>query len=179
MGKARIATAHLTGCFGCHMSLLDIDERLLSLIELVDLDKSPLDDIKEFSGPCDVGLIEGGCSSDENVHVLRAFREHCRILVSVGECALTGGVPAMRNMVPLSECLEEAYLKGPSVADGVLPNDPDIPILLDRVYPSHEVVKIDYFLPGCPPSGDTLWDFLTALLSGAKIDLAYRMIKYD
>jgi NAD-reducing hydrogenase small subunit len=85
----------------------------------------------------------------------------------------------MRNMVPLSECLEEAYLKGPSVADGVLPNDPDIPILLDRVYPSHEVVKIDYFLPGCPPSGDTLWDFLTALLSGAKIDLAYRMIKYD
>jgi NAD-reducing hydrogenase small subunit len=184
MAKPRIATAHLTGCFGCHMSLLDIDEKLLELIRIVDFDKSPIDDIKEFSVPCDVGLIEGGCSSDENVHVLRAFREHCRILVSVGECALMGGVPAMRNTVPLSECLTEAFLKGPSVADGVLPNDPDIPILLDRVYPAHEVVKIDLFLPGCPPSGETIWQFLSALLSGRQpegknLGLEYGHIKYD
>ncbi len=179
MPKPRIATAHLTGCFGCHMSFLDIDERLLQLIQLVDLDKSPLDDIKEFSAPCDVGLVEGGCSSDENVHVLRSFREHCRILVSVGECALTGGVPSLRNMVPLSECLEEAFLKGPSVAHGTLPNDPDIPIILDRVYPSHEVVKIDYFLPGCPPTGDAIWAFLTELLAGKEPALEYRDTKYD
>jgi NAD-reducing hydrogenase small subunit len=179
MAKARIATAHLTGCFGCHMSLLDMDERLLELVKLVDFDKSPIDDIKEFSGPCDVGLIEGGCSSDENVHVLRSFREHCRILVSVGECALTGGVPAMRNIVSLSECLEEAFLKGPSVAAGVLPNDPDIPILLDRVYPAHEVVRIDYFLPGCPPSADAIWQLVAALLEGRKIEPDYRLLKYD
>jgi NAD-reducing hydrogenase small subunit len=179
MGKPRIATAHLTGCFGCHMSLLDIDERLLELIELVELDKSPFDDIKEFSATCDVGLIEGGCSTDENVHVLRSFRQHCRVLVSVGECALMGGVPAMRNMVPLSECLEEAYLKGLSVADGTLPNDPDIPVLLDRVYPSHEVVKIDYFLPGCPPSADAIWGFLTAFLAGRKFEPGHGMIRYD
>ena len=103
------------------MSLLDIDERLLDLIQVVDFDKSPFDDIKEFSATCDVGLIEGGCSNDENVRVLRSFRKNCRTLVSVGECALTGGVPALRNMVPLSECMKEAYLKGPSVVDGVLP----------------------------------------------------------
>jgi len=179
MGKPRIATAHLTGCFGCHMSILDIDERLLELIQIVDLDKSPFDDIKVFSAPCDVGLIEGGCSSDENVHVLRAFRQNCRILVSVGECALMGGVPALRNGIPLSECMEEAYLNGPSVVDGVLPNDPDLPLILDRVYPSHEVVKIDHFLPGCPPSADAIWEFLGALLAGKGIDLGYRMIKYD
>ena len=179
MGKPRIATAHLTGCFGCHMSILDIDERLLELIQIVDLDKSPFDDIKVFSAPCDVGLIEGGCSSDENVQVLRAFRENCRILVSVGECALMGGVPALRNGIPLSECMKEAYLNGPSVVDGVLPNDPDLPLILDRVYPSHEVVKIDHFLPGCPPSADAIWEFLGALLAGKGIDLGYRMIKYD
>jgi len=179
MGKPRIATAHLTGCFGCHMSILDIDERLLELIQIVDFDKSPFDDIKVFSAPCDVGLIEGGCSNDENVHVLRAFRQNCRILVSVGECALMGGVPALRNGIPLSECMKEAYLNGPSVVDGVLPNDPDLPLILDRVYPSHEVVKIDHFLPGCPPSADAIWEFLGALLAGKGIDLGYRMIKYD
>jgi NAD-reducing hydrogenase small subunit len=161
------------------MSFLDIDERLLELIQIVELDKSPFDDIKEFSAPCDVGFIEGGCSNDENVRVLRSFRKNCRILVSVGECALMGGVPALRNMIPLSECMEEAFLKGPSVVDGVLPDDPELPLILDRVYPSHEVVKIDHFLPGCPPSADAIWELLGALLAGRDIDLGYRMITYD
>ena len=103
------------------MSLLDIDERILELIELVDFDKSPIDDIKELTGPVDIGIIEGGVSTEENVEVLRLFREHCRILVAIGECALTGGVPSMRNVVPLEECLEEAFVKGPSVVNGAGP----------------------------------------------------------
>ena len=73
MAKPKIATTSLAGCFGCHMSLLDIDERILQLIELVDFDKSPIDDIKKFSGRCAVGLIEGGCCNEENVHVLHEF----------------------------------------------------------------------------------------------------------
>ncbi len=179
MAKPKIATVHLTGCFGCHMSLLDIDERLLDLIEIVDFDKSPIDDLKEFTGPCDVGLIEGGCHCDENVHVLRSFRENCRILVEVGDCATTGNIPAMRNPIPLRECLEEAYVNGLSVVDGMIPNDPDIPVLLDKVYPAHEVVKIDYSLPGCPPSADTIWAALNALLKGEEIRLPYELVKYD
>ncbi|HEB11611.1 MAG TPA: NADP oxidoreductase [Spirochaetales bacterium] len=179
MAKPKIATANLTGCFGCHMSLLDIDERILELVKIVDFDKSPIDDIKEFSGPVDIGLIEGGCSTDENVEVLRSFRKHCKVLISVGECALTGGIPSMRNMVPLKECLEEAFLNGPTVVDGVIPNDPDIPLLLDRVYPCHEVVKMDYFLPGCPPSADVFWAALTSLLKGEEPSLPYELIKYD
>ena len=179
MAKPKVATAHLTGCFGCHMSLLDIDERILKLIELVDFDKSPIDDIKKFTGPCEFGLIEGGCSNDENVHVLREFRRMCKVLISVGECAIMGGVPAMRNNIPLKECLEEAFVRGPTVVDGgVIPNDPDIPLMLDRVYPCHEVVKIDYFLPGCPPSADVLWEALTALLAGKAPALA-GLVKYD
>ena len=99
--------------------------------------------------------------------MLRQFRKNCRVLVSVGACAITGGVPAMRNLVGLKACLEEAYLRGPTVEDGgVIPNDEDLPLLLDRVYPSHEIVKIDYFLPGCPPSGDTIWEGLKAILGG-------------
>ncbi len=169
----------MTGCFGCHMSLLDIDEKILDLIELVDFDKSPIDDIKKFTGPVDIGLIEGGCSTQENVEVLRSFRRHCKILISVGECANTGGVPHLRNTVPLRECMEEAYLKGPSVVDGVMPNDPDIPLILDKVYPVHEVVKIDYWLPGCPPRAETFWAALTALLKGEEPKLPYELIKYD
>lgn len=179
MTKPKVATGHFTGCFGCHMSLLDLDERILDLVELVEFDKSPINDIKRFSGPVDIGLIEGGVSNDENVEFLRMFRKHCKILIAVGSCAITGGVPAMRNTVPLRECLQEAYLDGPTVMNGRIPDDPDLPILLDRVYPCHEVVKIDYFLPGCPPSADTFWAALTALLSGKEPELPYELIKYD
>ena len=179
MGKPLVATAPFTGCFGCHMSLLDIDERILDLVQLIEFDKSPINDIKTFSRPVDVGLHEGGISNEENLEWLLEFRKYCKILIAVGQCAITGGVPAMRNTVSLKECLEEAYLNGPTVVDGVIPNDPDIPILLDKVYPCHEVVKIDYFLPGCPPSADTLWAALTALLTGKDVGLPYELVKYD
>ena len=179
MGKPLVATAPFTGCFGCHMSLLDIDERILDLVQLIEFDKSPINDIKTFSRPVDVGLLEGGISNEENLEWLLEFRKNCKILIAVGQCAITGGVPAMRNTVSLKECLEEAYLNGPTVVDGVIPNDPDIPILLDKVYPCHEVVKIDYFRPGCPPSADTLWAALTALLTGKDVGLPYELVKYD
>ncbi len=179
MAKPLVATAPFTGCFGCHMSLLDIDERILQLVELVQFDKSPINDIKVFSRQVDVGLLEGGISNDENIEWLKEFRKRCNILISVGQCSITGGVPAMRNTVPLRECLEEAYLNGPTIVDGLIPNDPDIPILTDKVYPCHEIVKIDYYLPGCPPSADTLWAALTALLTGKDVGLPYELIKYD
>ena len=181
--KKILATTSLAGCFGCHMSLLDVDERILDLIELVEFNKSPFDDIKTFTKECDIGLIEGGCCNDENVHVLTEFRKHCKVLVAVGECALMGGLPALRNVIPLKECLEEAYLDGHSVAgsnpERIIPHDPDLPKILNRVYPCHEVVKIDYFLPGCPPNADLIWDALVALVSGKELDPSYCSFKYD
>ncbi|HOQ32779.1 MAG TPA: NADP oxidoreductase [Candidatus Hydrogenedens sp.] len=182
MSKPVVATGHFTGCFGCHMSILDIDERILDLVELVEFNKSPINDIKNFTKPVDIGIVEGGISNDENAEILMEFRKHCKILVAIGACALTGGVPSMRNLVPLKECLEEAYLNGPTVKSentGIIPNDPDIPVMLDKVYPCHEVVKIDYFLPGCPPSADTIWNALVALLKGEPLNLDYELIKYD
>ena len=181
MEKPRIATASLAGCFGCHMSMLDIDERILELVKIVDFDKSPIDDFKTFTGRCLVGLIEGGCSTEENVHVLKEFRKHCDILISVGACAITGGIPALRNNIPLEECLNEAFRNGPTVynPNNVIPCDKEIPLCLDKVYPAHHVVKMDYFLPGCPPSADTIWEGLVALLAGKPLALPYELIKYD
>lgn len=180
MAKPTLATCSLTGCFGCHMSLLDIDERLLELADLVDLDRSPFDDKKEFDRPVDVGFIEGGCSNEYNVRELREFRKYCRILVSVGACAINGGVPAMRNSISLRECLEDVYLNGLTLeGGGMIPSDEDLPLLLDRVYPAHEVVKIDYFLPGCPPSGEAIWEGLKALLTGREPMLPYQLFKYE
>lgn len=176
--KVTIATASLAGCFGCHMSLLDIDERLIDLVELVRFDRSPITDIKRI-GPCDVGIIEGGVCNAENVEVLRTFRRNCKILVALGACSINGGIPAMRNQYTLGECLEEAYLHGSNIEDAQIPNDPELPLLLNKVHPIHEVVWIDYFLPGCPPSADTIWTFLEELISGKPVEFAYRQIHYD
>ncbi len=181
MAKPKVATAFLTGCFGCHMSLLDIDDRILKLIDLVEFNRSPITDIKRFTDRCAIGLIEGGCCNEENVEVLRDFRKHCDILISVGECAIMGGIPAMRNGIPLGECMDEAYRNGPTVHNpsNQLPNDPELPLMLDRVYPAHEVVKIDYKLPGCPPSADVIWTALEALLTDRPVALPTEVIKYD
>jgi len=181
MAKPKLATAALAGCFGCHMSLLDIDDRILELVEIIDFDRSPVDDIKKFTGRCAVGLIEGSCANEENVEVLREFRRFCDVLISIGDCATMGGVQALRNMVPIRECLEEAYLNGPSVYNptATVPNDEELPLMLDKSYPAHQVVKIDYHLPGCPPPADTLWQALVALLTNKPMDLPYELIKYD
>jgi NAD-reducing hydrogenase small subunit len=176
--KIRIATTSLAGCFGCHMSFLDIDERILQLAELVEFDRSPLTDIEHCTN-CDIGLIEGGVCNSENVHVLREFRKSCKILVAVGACAINGGLPAMRNFITLEECLNEAYLSGIGVENAHIPNDPELPLLLDKVRPLHEVVKIDFYLPGCPPSADVFWKFLTDINEGREPFLPYELIHYD
>jgi NAD-reducing hydrogenase small subunit len=176
--KLRVATTSLAGCFGCHMSLLDIDERLFALLEKVEFDRTPLTDIKHC-GPCDLGIIEGGVCNAENVHVLREFRENCRILVAIGACAVTGGLPAQRNHLDLGQCLQELYQTEPSLSHGVIPDDPELPLPLDKVHPLHEVVKIDYSIPGCPPSADAIWSFLNDLIAGRTPRLGHGLISYD
>ena len=163
--KARVATVSLAGCFGCHMSILDIDERIIRLADLVEFDRTPITDIKEL-GHCDVGIIEGGVCNAENVEVLREFRCNCTTLVAIGACAINGGIPAMRNQYRLRECLQESYIEGIGVKDGQIPNDPEIPLLLNKVHPLHEVVKVDYFLPGCPPVAEQVAAVLNVILEG-------------
>ena len=175
--KLKIATTSLSGCFGCHMSLLDIDERLLDLAELVEFDKSPVTDIKHC-GPCDIGLIEGSVCNSENVHVLRELRKNCKVLIAFGACAINGGLPAQRNHLDIGECLERVYCDRADGGAGV-PNDRELPLLLDKVHPINEVVRVDYFIPGCPPSGDAIWKYLTDLISSRMPRLEQPLLKFD
>lgn len=179
--KYIVATTSLAGCFGCHMSLLDIDLDILDMLEIVEFNKSPLTDIKEFSKRCHVGLVEGGCANSENVHVLREFRKKCDILIGFGECAIMGGIPAMRNFVPLEECLDEAYINGVTseIGANVIPGHEDIPKLLKNVYPCNEVVKMDYYIPGCPPNAHHIWKVVKSILLGKEFSIAHDEFKYD
>ena len=176
--KLRLATTSLAGCFGCHMSILDIDERILDLVELVEFDRSPLTDIKTC-GPCDVGIIEGGVCNAENVHVLREFRKNCKVLIALGACSVNGGLPAQRNHLDLGDCLQEVYRYSLGVVNGTIPNDPELPLPLNKVHPINEVVRIDYYIPGCPPSGDAIWKFLTDLIAGRTPRLGHPMLHFD
>lgn len=176
--KLKVATASLAGCFGCHMSFLDMDERLLGLLEVIEIDRSPLTDIKH-PGPCDIGLVEGGVCNAENVHVLRELRRACKVLVSLGACAVNGGLPAMRNHLSLEDILRTVYEESPNGGTRGIPDDPELPLLLDKVHPLHEVVRIDYFLPGCPPSADAIHKFLSDLVEGRTPRLPHAMLHFD
>jgi NAD-reducing hydrogenase small subunit len=176
--KIRVATTSLAGCFGCHTSFLDLDERLFTLFDRIEFDRSPFTDVKRI-GECDLGIIEGGLCNAENVHVLREFRARCRKLVAIGACAINGGLPAQRNHLPLPLVLQEVYQSSPGLADGSIPNDPELPLPLNKVHPLHEVVEIDYFIPGCPPSADAIWTALTEILADHVPMLGHGLICYD
>ena len=176
--KIRVATCSLAGCFGCHMSLLDLDERVVEMLNQVDYGRSPLNDIKVLK-QADVGIVEGALCNEDNVHVLKQFRQNCRILIGVGACALTGGLPAMRNHFGLEPCLREAYLEGTGVVNPAIPSDPELPRLLNRVRPIQEVVEVDYFLPGCPPPADAFYELFSALLEGREPSLDRALTPFD
>ncbi len=172
MSKIRLATVWLDGCSGCHMSLLDMDERLLELARRFDLVYSPLVDVKEFPEEVDVTLVEGSISSEEDLAKIKRIRQRSKILVSLGDCAVTGNVPAMRNAFGTEAVLRRVYVENVS-APGPIPNQV-VPRLLPRVRPVHEVVSVDVFVPGCPPSADTIFFTLTELLDGGRPDLIGR-----
>jgi NAD-reducing hydrogenase small subunit len=174
--KLKVATTSLAGCFGCHMSLLDIDERVIDLAKVVEFDRSPIDDIKHC-GPCDIGIVEGAVCNSENVHVLREFRANCKVLIACGACAVNGGLPALRNHLDAGEMLK--YIYGDPDAKTAAPSDPELPLLLDKVRPLNEIVRIDYFIPGCPPSGETIWKYVTDLISGNNPRLGFELLRYD
>lgn len=179
--KAVIATTSLAGCFGCHMSLLDMDLEILELVELVEFNKSPLTDIKDFTKDCDIGIIEGGVANTENYEVLMEFRKRCKVLIAMGECSTWGGIPAIRNALPLEECLEEAYFDSLTSVPGekLIPYHEDIPKILDKVYSPNEIVKVDYFIPGCPPDASHILKVLQKLIVGTAEQVEYPEFKYD
>ena len=162
--KVRLATVWLDGCSGCHMSLLDTDERLIELARRVQIVWGPLVDGKEFPENVDVTLVEGAISSDEDLHRIRLIRSRTKILVSLGDCSVTGNVPAMRNRFGVDAVLRRAYLENAAL-EPQIPRE-IIPTLLPTARPVHEVAAVDVFVPGCPPSADLIFAVLSDLIEG-------------
>jgi len=169
MSKLKLATVWLDGCSGCHMSFLDMDERLLALAELVDVVYSPIVDAKEFPDQVDIALVEGAVSSVDDEKKIQKIRAHSKTVVAMGDCAVAGNVPSMRNPIGPAAILDRAYFENASAQQQI----PCIvvPTLLDKVRPIHEFVKVDVFLPGCPPSADTFHTALMALVTGEPLDV--------
>ncbi|MEM2248535.1 MAG: oxidoreductase [Candidatus Bathyarchaeia archaeon] len=164
-GKVSFATVWLSGCSGCHMSFLDQDERLIDLAEKINLVYSPLMDVKDFPDNVDVTIVEGAVGNEEQLNLLKKIRERTKILIAIGDCAVTGNVTALRNTLEKGseEILQRAYIELADV-NPLIPND--VPKLLRRACPLNEVVKVDYFIPGCPPSADLINYVLTEILAG-------------
>ena len=180
MERLKLATVWLGGCSGCHMSFLDLDEFLIELAQLIDLVYSPIADVKEFPDGVDVALVEGAIANQENLHMAKLLRKRSRIVVSFGDCAVTGNVTAMRNPHGLGPTLVRTVYLTPEQGSKIpLPSDREIvPDLLDQVVPLHSVIPVDYFLPGCPPSAKRIRTLVESLLAGQSPDVIAENIRF-
>ncbi len=169
MKKARLATVWLDGCSGCHMSIVDIDEAILVVAQRADIVYGPLVDAQEFPPDVDVAIVEGAVSSQDDLEKIKRVRERSRILVALGDCAVTSNVPSMRNRLPVKTILERVYIEGADVQKGI-PTD-GVPTLLKQAIPLQDVVTVDQHVPGCPPSAASILFVLTELLDGRIPDL--------
>lgn len=168
MDRLRLATVWLGGCSGCHMSFLDLDEWLLELAGRVELVYSPIADVKVYPEGVDVALVEGAVANQDNLELLREVRERTRLLVSFGDCAVSGNVTAMRNPAgSVAELLQQVYVAAPDLGGQPPGGDGILPPLLERVRPLHEVVRVDAYLPGCPPAAERIRSVLEQALAGA------------
>jgi NAD-reducing hydrogenase small subunit len=166
--RVTVATAWLDGCSGCHMSFLDLDERLIDLAQKVDIVCSPLVDTKTLPEQVDVGILEGSISSEDDLATAQEFRKHCKLLISLGDCAVNGNVPAMRNQFKLADVMDRAYRENVTV-HAMIPTV-GVPALFRQVRPIHGCVDVDVFVPGCPPSADAIWYVLNELIEGRTPD---------
>ena len=169
MKKAKLATIWLDGCSGCHMSILDLDEAIAGVAQKADLVYGPLVDAQEFPEEVDVTIVEGAVSSQDDLEKIKHVRECTRLLVALGDCAITSNVPAMRNSIPVKKLLERVYVQGADQSPRI-PSE-GVPPLLNHAVPLHEVVKVDLHVPGCPPPASAIGYVLGELLEGRMPDL--------
>jgi NAD-reducing hydrogenase small subunit len=167
--KVTVATAWLDGCSGCHMSLLDLDEVLLSLAPRIQVVFGPLVDAQHYPDSVDLALVEGAVSNSDDWSLLTTIRRNSRLVVALGDCAVTSNVPSMRNTIPVNRLLERVYMQD-TEGNRVVPTD-GVPTLARNVVPLHDVVKIDVHIPGCPPPPAVIAAVLLQVLDGRKVEL--------
>jgi NAD-reducing hydrogenase small subunit len=149
------------------MSMLDIDERIVKVAELVDIRSTPITDLKEpDASGVDVGILRGAVNNSYNEEVAKRMRKRSKYLVALGDCAVFGGVVAMRNFFKLEDSLRRAYVETESTdGDGKIPSSPELATPTE-VRALSEVVKVDISVPGCPPDADVIFYVLSELGQG-------------
>lgn len=179
MSKPKLATVWLEACAGCHMSFLDIDERIVELLDKVEVTATPITDFKEIPYVA-IGVIDGAIGNEEELHIAKELRKKAKIIVAWGDCAVFGGINTMRNFMPAKEVLEGGYIKTASTVnpDGVIPQG-EVPALLPKAIPADNVVKVDVYVPGCPPDADTILYVFQELLEGRMPKIPSDMMRYD
>lgn len=157
--RLRLATVWLTGCSGCHMALLDLDEWLFELARFAEIVYSPIaSDCKRFPEAVDVTLVEGAVATPENLELARLVRRNSHVVVSLGDCAVSGNVSALRNLCGRAMVLNRAY--------GAASAAERFPQLLEQVLPLHAVIAVDRYVQGCPPPVTRIRDLLEGLRPG-------------
>jgi len=180
MPKVKIATDWLDICAGCEMSLLDMDERLVELLDKIEITSSPITDLKHPPKEgVDVGILTGSVANTHQLEVAKEMRARCKILVALGECAVYPGITSMRNNLPTEEVLRRGYVETESTVEGKIPRSEEIAKLLDRVMAVHEVVKVDVNVRGCPPSADAIYYVLKELVEGRIPVLRGEYLRFD
>jgi NAD-reducing hydrogenase small subunit len=177
MDRLKLATVWLGGCSGCHMSFLDLDEFLIDLAQKADVVYSPVMDAKTYPEEVDVVLVEGAVANEEHLAMIRKVRQNTRVLIAFGDCAVTGNVTALRNPLGTADAvLRCAYIEQTDLQPQIPSGEGIVPVLLDRVTPVHSVVKVDVYLPGCPPPAPRIRTVLEQLLAAVHLD--GRQIKF-
>ncbi|MBS7658855.1 MAG: NADP oxidoreductase [Candidatus Bathyarchaeia archaeon] len=175
----KISTIWLGGCSGCHMSLLDIDEKLIELTSEAKIVKStPIVDIKNFP-QADIGIVEGAVATKEDEENLKKIRECCKILVAIGDCACFGGITSYRNLFEKEEVLQRVFIESESVEKGKIPQSKFVPPILEKVKPINAVVTVDCYIPGCPPNAKVIFYALKELLTGRIPVLPSEMVSFE
>jgi NAD-reducing hydrogenase small subunit len=156
-----------------------MDERLLLVAELADIRATPITDLKEpDESGVDVGVLEGGVNNSANEEVAHKMRKRAKILVALGDCAVFGGVPALRNFCGIQEALNRAYVETESTDKvGQVPSDPEL-ATMTKVRALHEVVPVDISVPGCPPDADVIFHVLAELAQGRKPELKDELLHW-
>jgi F420-non-reducing hydrogenase small subunit len=181
--KPKVAIYWLGACGGCDEAIVDLNEVLLDVAAAIEIVLWPLATDHKYSSvrklpdaSIALSIIHGNVRNTEHEEMARLLRAKSQLVMAFGSCACFGGTPGLANFFEKEEILDWVYRDSPTVDNpnryvpggktGVDGRQVALPELLDHVYALHQVVPVDYFLPGCPPPPDLIANALTGVLEG-------------
>jgi F420-non-reducing hydrogenase small subunit len=166
MAKVPVSFEWLSGCSGCELGVVDLHERLLKVLEAIDIVRLPiLMDVKGYPKAA-VGIITGALRTDHDIECAHKMRESCDAILAFGTCAVYGGPQGSGYAYTTEQLAEAAFTKNPTTATNFVPSQGVPRLLEDGVRPLDSAIKVDLYLPGCPPHAYYIFEALTSVLEG-------------